>query len=53
MNLYLCILAIVATVIVTLSLVVLIPNGMWLYLIALIFGVVTLTYTVLALWFTA
>ena len=43
MNLYLCILAIIATVIVTLSLVVLIPNGMWFYLISLSFGVVALT----------
>jgi hypothetical protein len=47
MNLYLSALAVLGAVIITLSLVALIPNGMWLYLISLIFGTAILTISVI------
>jgi hypothetical protein len=49
MNLYLSALAVLGAVIITLSLVALIPNGMWFYLISLIFGAVALTISIVCM----
>jgi hypothetical protein len=49
MNLYLCFIAVIGAIIVTLSLVALIPNGMWFFLFAVIAGTVALTYSTIGL----
>ena len=49
MNLYLTPLAILGSVIITLSLVALIPNGMWFYLGSLIFGTAALNIAIVCM----
>ncbi len=50
MNLYLCFPLVLGTILITLSLVALIPQGMWLFLAGLVFGVVAVTYALIAMW---
>jgi hypothetical protein len=46
MNLYLCFPLISGTILITLALVVLIPQGLWLYLAGLILGVMAVTFSI-------
>jgi hypothetical protein len=50
MNLYLCFTAVIGAVLLTLSLIALIPNGMWFFLFSSLAGTVALTYSTIGLW---